>query len=1431
MIPSGYNITKLENVSEDSLHRSSSPFSVTSHYSNTPLRHLEPNEFNNQSNAQDRTISNDKHSRESLSNLGLNIVGTGLKRKTSKATVSVKLEPSLSSLETSGSIGTTSSTQIDYEFLNYDQNEPPSDDIVESLFDKFLYRRAFTIEAKANLRKIPNSRKWILICQDKSLVDRNTSDLKSRSIPASWFVSTLRTLSTKDLHKLEKGLRSKDFVEEFIELEGYFELLQIANPSSTNMDEERTFLIVSCYKNIVNDKKGTDVIVQTPAIIEFFVKTMLKSTKTMNKKISTDILILLSFWSPPLGRNNLLKVFNRVSKLNLFETWINMITKLADEDEHLFTNNILQEFFLSSLFLIISICDGAESINDKKIIHAKFKEAGIYPLFHKLKTLMNEHIDVQIERYKSMEKSAFEDEVLKELNLSDSKADVLIKSIISKAGINSELQDLNNEFLDLMITMYESNSTSAASKTLKLLNQIMKNILLAGSSINYENSDSVLNMAIQKLMDQLTNDDITRRAMSEVKQYEQKTEDLQNEIKLLKESLNLSSGDILKQNDLLQAKSELKDKEIDSLKAEVEELRAARKNEKQKWETQNATISFNSAPVQKVSHSHNAASESLLRTLSRRNKGSPILQGNIFSASSQSRDSSLSRGSSLSRNSSLSKSKSTMSLFALKNSSPENENKSSTSTGSYDSSQAIGGKPMSYAGSNLSGSKIIGSSPIGSTGEINDAGSSLESLIDPRPFPNRTTSTGIDSDNENSNHVPELSRILTSSVPAAPELPEFLQFQSNKPPSSTSSNVSTGPSTGSSTNGSGQSTITNGVSQVKAPPAPPAPPLPDMFNERLLKSAPAALEKIATVSVPPPPPPPIPEFLTEKKTVSAPSALGPPPPPPPPPPLPTELIKKAIDKPEDEKSSDSSGPPPPPPLPTLLTKASEKSTESSNFKKLESILTQNKINEISKSLHRPTKKLKQLHWEKVDQVDNTLWSEPSHSRSEELQELGIFKEVENLFTMKETKRVSPTSVVSKSDKKSFIARDLSQQFGINLHMFSSIPEDQLILKVLKCDLDIMNNISVLEFFNKSELSEFSVTLTKDFKPYATDILNGSKPQLDPSGLERADRLFLELCFNLRHYWRSRSRALLMIKSYEKDYYDLSRKIQILDDSIKSIKNSKNLKNLFILIREIGNFMNKKQVEGFKLTSLQKLNFIKDQNQNTFLQYLEKVIRRAYPEYLNFMDELSTLQSSAKLSVEQLSLDIESYVKTIKNVESSMENGNLSDPKKLHPVDRVLTKVLPRLPEAKRKYQLLEDQHKFVISDFDELMKYFGENPSDSIGRATFLPKFQEFIDDFKRVQKQNKENEEKIRIYEKRKEMMLSKKSRAQSRGSAGTDGEFDSTKEEDVVENLLKRLKGVSVDRRTSTAGSSRSRNMDDDDEKLISRAQTLLEGTKKIS
>lgn len=116
-------------------------------------------------------------------------------------------------------------------------------------------------------------------------------------------------------------------------------------------------------------------------------------------------------------------------------------------------------------------------------------------------------------------------------------------------------------------------------------------------------------------------------------------------------------------------------------------------------------------------------------------------------------------------------------------------------------------------------------------------------------------------------------------------------------------------------------------------------------------------------------------------------------------------------------------PPPPPPLPGAL---------SGHF--LSTAPTFTAAPTIGLPVVRPRKKLKALHWDKVDSAETTHWAAHAPSAEEreekyaELSRKGILDEVEKLFMAKEAKMLGQGGS-KKDDRKQVISSDLRKAFG------------------------------------------------------------------------------------------------------------------------------------------------------------------------------------------------------------------------------------------------------------------------------------------------------------------------------------------------------------------------------------------------------------------
>ena len=80
---------------------------------------------------------------------------------------------------------------------------------------------------------------------------------------------------------------------------------------------------------------------------------------------------------------------------------------------------------------------------------------------------------------------------------------------------------------------------------------------------------------------------------------------------------------------------------------------------------------------------------------------------------------------------------------------------------------------------------------------------------------------------------------------------------------------------------------------------------------------------------------------------------------------------------------------------------------------------------------------------------------------------------------------------------------------------------------------------------------------------------------------------------------------------------------------------------------------------------------------------------------------------------------------------SVDSGNLSEPKKFHPQDRVLQVVLPVLPEARKKAEYLKDYLEAMNKTYADLLTFYGEDPNDENSRKRFFRLISDFVKNYK----------------------------------------------------------------------------------------------------
>lgn len=309
--------------------------------------------------------------------------------------------------------------------------------------------------------------------------------------------------------------------------------------------------------------------------------------------------------------------------------------------------------------------------------------------------------------------------------------------------------------------------------------------------------------------------------------------------------------------------------------------------------------------------------------------------------------------------------------------------------------------------------------------------------------------------------------------------------------------------------------------------------------------------------------------------------------------------------------------------------------------------------------------------------------------------------------------------------------------------------------IIQCDSDILDNVVVMDFLQKDDLCNIPDNTVKQMVPYSKDWtgpdVKSQNRELDPSELTRQDQLYLYTAFELHHYWKSRMRALALTRSFEQEYEEINEKIRQVVTVSESLRDSVSLMNVLGLILDIGNYMNdaNKQARGFKLSSLARLGMVKDdKNQSTLADLVERIVRNQYPEWESFADDINGVMTVQKINIEQLQADAKKYIDNIRNIQMSLDSGNLSDPKKFHPQDRVSQVVQRIMKDARRKSEQMELYLEEMMRTYKDIMVFYGEDPADDGARRDFFAKLALFVGEWKKSREKNVQVEETRRRNE-----------------------------------------------------------------------------------
>ncbi|KAK4105017.1 hypothetical protein N658DRAFT_198122 [Parathielavia hyrcaniae] len=1290
--------------------------------------------------------------------------------------------------------------------------KPDDDSVIEQMFLALMQKRGWhnlPDQAKRQMVAYPAAKKWTLISQDRltewqgEQKRRQTAKIGQYSnvdltqMPdeegsPEWYVRKVmeNSLDSKGFGSLEVNLRTQQigWVKRFIECQGQVALTNVllkinrrsamgpgADAAKGDKNLDREYDIVKCLKGLMNNKFGADDALAHQQVL-VALATSLVSPRLTTRKLVSEVLTFLCHWSDNKGHLKVIEAMdvakNQQGESGRFDAWMRLVEVTIDgrgkmgslvgaseevRSGGIGMENLLMEYAVATLILVNMLIDAAEKDLQMRVhIRAQFTACGIKRMLHKMEAFQYELIDKQIERFRTNEAIDYEDMLEKENSsikdsvegeVRDLNDPVQIVDAIQQRLKGTKTQDYFISALQHLLLIRE-NDNEERLRMFQLVDSMLTYVAMDRRLPDMDLKQS-LNFTVQSLLDKLHTDSEARQAFDEATETRRIAEAAIAERDELKEKLALGADGLVaklqKQIDEQARFIEAQRRQAEGLKSEVENLQTLRAKEAQRYELETRELYLMLRDAQDVAASSAAKGtklsdedparmqgildrEKLMERLQmqlERQKTVYKLEGKVW-------------GDALGPSDKLRALREEMDGFG--DAAPAPRDFTNSMLGSVKRSTRIPRKPV--------GSRAELVEDV--LEEVEDVAEDEDGVIYEkprlveikRPVMDPRQAAGMfnelqgkvkrydGSDSEEGDGVTtgpshpslESQSPLTPSDAEPPKI-EVTDTTPLAPAPATSSGPPPPPPPPLPATIPGAPPPAPGFGGGPPPPPPPPPPLPGR-----LPGVPPPIGG----GPPPPPPPPMPGRLPG----APPPIGGGPPPPPPPPPLPGA---KGMPPP----------PPPPPPGPGAL---------SGHF-----LSRQDHISpapSLGLSVVRPKTKLKAFHWEKVDAPLTTHWAAHAPSAEEreekylELSRKGILDEVEKLFMAKEIKRIGQAAS-KKDEKKQIISTDLRKAFEIALAKFSQYPVEKVVQMIIHCDSDVLDNSVVMDFLQKEDLCVIPESTAKQLAPYSKDWTgpeaDKENREQDPSELTRQDQIFLQTAFELHHYWKSRMRALSLTRSYEPDYDEITEKMRLVVSVSESLRDSVSLMNVLGLILDIGNYMNdpNKQARGFKLSSLARLGMVKDdKNESTLADLVERIVRNQYPEWENFADDIAGVMTVQKVNIEQLQADAKSYIANINNVQRALDSGSLSDPKKFHPQDRVLQIVGRCMKEARRKAEQMEVYLEEMVRTYNDIMTFYGEDPSDDNARRDFFAKLALFVNEWKKSHQKNAQLEEQRRKNE-----------------------------------------------------------------------------------
>lgn len=238
---------------------------------------------------------------------------------------------------------------------------------------------------------------------------------------------------------------------------------------------------------------------------------------------------------------------------------------------------------------------------------------------------------------------------------------------------------------------------------------------------------------------------------------------------------------------------------------------------------------------------------------------------------------------------------------------------------------------------------------------------------------------------------------------------------------------------------------------------------------------------------------------------------------------------------------------------------------------------------------------------------------------------------------------------------------------------------------------------------------------------------------EAQNLAPAEFFYLE-CSRIPQY-AERLQAIHFKAAFKEYTTDLENWLGALDAANKTVTDGKKFRHVLEIVLALGNLMNTGQrggAYGFKLDSLLKLGDTKStitNRKHTLLHYLVDLIQAKFPDVTSFPEELSPVETGAKVSIpiiRQTLMQVREGLKRVKTLlDISAKNSNSgaaagkTAPGGAKPKDQFVPVMTDFYSESEALYKTLDEKAKRVIAEFEKAVTAYAEDPKTATPEEFF----------------------------------------------------------------------------------------------------------------